>query len=228
MWIDIKHPFIRGYWWVLVYVSVVLSVVNLFLAFAWQSPSLGGLLRDAAGYVYLDLEYNAATWFSSILLATCSLSAFLVYSSLPSRRSLIAAGWLVAGFVFLFLSVDETAGFHERLGFTMGEPHKLSLGPFTWLSTSRWVLIYAVPILIFVVFLVLWIRKALAGEAKSRLAVLAGLACWIGVILLESLLFTIPEGLRPVEIWLEESLEMAGALLFIYAFARFQFSTGSS
>jgi len=77
------------------------------------------ILRDFFG---LEREGNVPTWFSSLQLAligvVCGVT-FLAEKASGSMRK-YALFWLGLSLLFLFLSMDETAQFHERLDEVVG------------------------------------------------------------------------------------------------------------
>jgi hypothetical protein len=89
----------------------------------------------------MDLEANLPTWFSSVLMfaAACLLWAVAHSDSRHARR------WRFLAFVFLCMSIDETAQLHETLGWTLKNAFQVS-----GLLHFAWVLL-AIP---FVAFLV--------------------------------------------------------------------------
>ena len=62
----------------------------------------------------LDHERNIPTLFSSLLLLGCA-GLFMVEGLMARRNSEPSGIWHGLGAIFIFLAVDETAGFHEAL-----------------------------------------------------------------------------------------------------------------
>ena len=92
-------------------ILVALHLIGLYLRF-----ELG---RDyALGFVPLfdlDSEKNAPTLYSSMLLISASVLAFLAAVSAPEFRW----RWRLIGLVLLVLGVDETFGLHEPIFFVL-------------------------------------------------------------------------------------------------------------
>lgn len=63
----------------------------------------------------LDREANIPTLYSSVTILLCAglLAVIAVAEKRQQRRQYIY--WLVLALTFLFLSIDETAGLHERM-----------------------------------------------------------------------------------------------------------------
>lgn len=243
MRIDPRHPFARSVWWSLVVLNLVFAALLLVVAVAKPftvvdaerafsvDPSYSERIVDQMGpslftsvakQFDLDAEMSFANWVSTLQFAFCGLLAFIVYSSLPRKRTPVAAGWLLAGTGMLFLSIEEATGFHEIVGVSLGGPETVSVGPLSWHMVYRWVLIYSIPLLLAAVLLILWVRKAMPEEPRLRRLVFLGVAFWIVALLLEGIGTSIPHAFTRVEIFFEELSEMVGALLFIYSFAHFQ------
>lgn len=62
----------------------------------------------------LDAESNIPTWYSSAVLLMISLAFITIYSALPKNEFHKTGSFLLASFIFLFLSIDEIAQLHEK------------------------------------------------------------------------------------------------------------------
>lgn len=62
----------------------------------------------------MDFENNIPTWFSSTLLSACALVLLLI-SAVHRRQQPLHVSFGLLAFVFLLLSIDEAASFHEIL-----------------------------------------------------------------------------------------------------------------
>lgn len=248
MRIDPQHPFARSVWWSLVALNLIFTLLLLVLAVVKPfmiadrerafsiDPSYSerimhqiepSLFLVIAKQLDLNDEGNFANWVSTLQLAFCGLLAFLIFSSLPRKRTFIAVGWLLAGAGMMFLSFEEAGSLHELVGVSMGGSGTISIGPLSWHEVYRWVLIYSIPLLLAAVVLILWVRWAMREEPRLRRLVILGFALWIAALLLEGIGTSIPHAFIRVEILLEELFEIAGALLFIYSFAHYQWRLGT-
>lgn len=72
----------------------------------------------------LDDEANVPTWFSSVLMFAISVTAFLIYRGFRCGGTILRLSWAGLSVVFLALSIEEVAGFHEALMV----PLRLALG----------------------------------------------------------------------------------------------------
>jgi hypothetical protein len=83
---------------------VVLNVLNLV------SIAMGAD-TDRTKYFLLALERNPSTWFSALLLGLAGAFAWLIGRGRPDVRT-----WNLVAVIFMVLSLDEVATFHEWLG----------------------------------------------------------------------------------------------------------------
>ena len=61
-------------------------------------------------------DISIPTCYSSFALLVCAALLFLIGSAKARERAPYARHWTILGGIFVFLSVDEVAGIHERLG----------------------------------------------------------------------------------------------------------------
>lgn len=195
---------------VLVAMSLAMDVIR-FIVFEGRGISRGGTFMNLWD---LDTEDTVPTWFSTLLLA--GIGALL----LAWRRELGASGragwaWTFLGAVFLALSFDEMASLHERLGGVVGSALSIDSGPLLY----AWVIPAAVALVAFVVVLMPFLRS-LHRVTLTRFVV-AGAVFVGGALGLELVggALTSSVGTEATVSWavtaLEETLEMAGALLFL-------------
>jgi hypothetical protein len=70
----------------------------------------------------LNAEATVAVWMSSaILLVIAIVAAACALEESNQSRSPAALGWTLIGGLFIILSIDETAGFHELAGIIVAE-----------------------------------------------------------------------------------------------------------
>lgn len=190
----------------------VLHILGQCIAF-----SLGrdGIAEPFIRLLNLDVERSIPTFFSSMMLLASSFFLFIITSALrKDGKSYLY--WFGLSLIFLFLSLDESLMIHEGL------IEKLR----TQLDTSgflyfAWVIPYAAGLII---FLLVYIRFLINLPYRTRLLfIIAGIVYVSGAMGLEliggkyyelygdqSLSFTIL-------FTIEEILEMAGVVVFIYA-----------
>lgn len=165
---------------------------------------------DTSKWLYLGLERNPSTWFSSAQLALAALLACCLGNGRTDRRH-----WnLVAG-LLLVMSLDETATFHEKLGGLPGFPH---------LGSRAWVGAGLVIVAVVGARLIPWAATQL--EPHLRHGLLLGAALFLaGAVGLESAagawqdshgqdrMFWVLSGL-------EENCEMLGVTVVVVLFLR--------
>jgi hypothetical protein len=163
-----------------------------------------------------------AAWYSSLLLSLNALAAFLIANSgsTPATQTRVyRLAWTGAACVFLALSIDETAQFHEKTAtafylFVGHIPYLTDLHP-----TFGWVLLFLPFVVGFVVGAIMVIRTWLAFNPRSRLFALAAVACWVGVVLTEA--FESQQWFLGRSRALEEGLEIIGSTLFLVSFTEY-------
>ena len=160
------------------------------------------LATDASRWLLLGLERNPSTWFSAAQLALAAVLAYAVGIGRDDRRN-----WNVVAAVLLFLSVDEVATVHEKLGQLPGIP---GIGHRAWAGAG---LVLAA--------LVAWrlLPWALRLERPLRFALVVGGATFVA----GAIGFEVAAAQRAHEdttFWvlssIEENLEMVG----VYVVAR--------
>src|ERR1041384_4102766 len=170
----------------------------------------------------LDGEGNLPTWFSSFQLTLIAISFWSMATRVrararPSRRFLQACAWL-----FLLLSIDETAMFHERITAAVGSRY------IDWLPA--YLIAHPGDAIVCLAVVAACVRGAyshLRGMwLSSRRATLIGLVgCaiyWMGAAVLETIGYQMLSAgvsllLYRVEVAFEEYFEMLGASLILYA-----------
>jgi hypothetical protein len=190
-------------------IAVTGLVVVSGLGLAVELIHLGShaeLVEVFVGLLSLSYETNLPTWYASTLLAVCGLSLFAIADQAASDRG----WWRALGAIFLYISFDEAVEIHENLGGWFGGEGLLY---FDWVIPAS--IIVAVLGAVFLPFL---FRLA---PLERRRFVLAGAIYVGGALVLE-----LPLGLvastwgddHPAYAgidWLEETMELAGATLFL-------------
>ena len=158
----------------------------------------------------LDAEGSVAVWFSSMQLF--SVAGVAAYCAWRERRR---SWWWLSG-LFLYISVDETAGFHEAIGEWLGR--RLSV-PFFFPhgGVKLWLLAF-LPLIVFAVWYVgKFLSRDFRGRTGPRVLAWAGLALWLEALLIETG-WVFRQTTLPILVGWEEVLEMAGATCFLVAF----------
>lgn len=175
--------------------------------------------------VHFDIEGNLPSWFSTINLFIASILLFVISKSDYAKQQNQQKYWLVLTLIFIFMSFDENAMFHE----TIGEIILGITGPladFTWLGTVPYMI--AIPILLMFLYKFLFALK----PYFRNMFVLCGFIFCLGALGFEYLgflnFYVGPNSDNAGDSYtyllmntLEESLEMFGVVLFIFSLLRF-------
>ena len=206
----------------------VLAIVTVLLLLAGIA---GQLSKFLAGHDYLrgfvplfdlDGEQNIPTFWSVLLLLVSSL-LLAVVAALHRRQQLpYAAHWTVLSVGFLLMAYDEAFRVHETLIIPVGNLLGSSnLGLFYY----AWVVPGTVLVILLGLFFLQFIRHL---EARTRLRFLVAGSLYIGgAIVVEAIGGSYAEraGMNNltynVITTVEESLEMVGLTVFIWALLRY-------
>lgn len=170
----------------------------------------------------VDHENNIPSWYSSITILLCSLLLWLIFSIKNQCKDRYARYWQGLSIIFLLLSLDEAASFHELL---IPVGHAMKTSGFLFL-------IWVVPGIIFALTIALiYFKFWMALPAKIRYLFLAAGVIYVlgaagmemvGGYYIDSQLKASTVGFTPnlsiaMILAMEEFLEMIGILVFIYA-----------
>jgi hypothetical protein len=162
----------------------------------------------------LDSERSISTWFSSSALLFCSilLTTIAYYGKRGSRY---AGHWKLLALIFLLMSLDEAASFHEMM---IPLRSALDLGGFLFYA---WVIPGAAFVL---VFALAYLKFFLELPSKSRrLFAIAGILYIWGVLGMEMIsgyqtdLYGRTTPIHVAITTIEETFEMLGLSIFTYA-----------
>jgi hypothetical protein len=172
-------------------------------------------LREAFARFDLDKEPAIPTWFSSMLLLAASVTLGVIAVEKRRRHERFAAHWVGLGVIFLGLSIDEIAGFHELLSSRMEGFHLTGVFFYAWvIPACIFVLIFALAYLRFLLHL---------GWRFGVLFAAAGTIYVFGAVGMEVVgaemqqTFGMDSVPYQLAVTAEEGCEMLGASLFVYA-----------
>jgi len=164
----------------------------------------------------LNVENNVPTWFSSITLFLCAAALWLTGQLARRRRDANTRYWFGIAAVFVLMSLDEVATIHEKL-----------LNPSRSLFHTGGFLYYAwvIPGALFVsAFLMVTLRFLWRLPTRTRCRfILAGFVYVAGSLGMEMVAgnYEFVHGVDDLVLGMmavvEESLEMAGTILFLRA-----------
>jgi hypothetical protein len=193
---------------------VLLSIGGQLSTYLFTNPVLAGL----APVFYVDVEHNIPTYFTVVLLLIAASLIGVIAIHHGKQESPRVSEWVVLSLGFLFMALDETFQFHEGLnipvGALMGDG---DLGVFYY----PWV----IPGIALVFVLGLYFLRFLQDlPAGFRFRFLMAAILYIGGAIGVELVGSHHAGLHGSENWtysmiatLEESLEIAGLLMFMWA-----------
>jgi len=191
-------------------VIAALSVVNIGVLIVDLSS---GRKVNALGRMFIfDAERNVPTAYSALALLACAI--LITEIGLRHRRAGESAPlWYGLAFAFLFLAFDEFVQIHERLGVNMRDT----------LDTNQvfyfaWVIPYGIALAVFVAlyprFLLRLPRRTMVLFIVSGLIFVTGA---IGFEMLGGLISGRGSVWYAAVSTIEETMEMLGIALFIYA-----------
>jgi len=166
---------------------------------------------------YVDLEQNFPAYFSSALLLFSALLLLVITMLERKRKASNVLKWAILSICFLFLAVDEALSFHERL---INPIRNLLSSDNLGIFYYAWVIPGITFVLIFAIF---FLRFFLQLNTKTKLTFLIAAAMYIGGAIgiefingyyaelhgEENLIYSMLSNL-------EECLEMAGTIVFIW------------
>jgi len=202
--------------WALAFVIAGLVCANLIAVLYFRDYLQNDWLWGLVPLFNMDAESNIPTFFSTGLLLTCALLLGTIAALRSQERHPSAIKWAGLALVFLYVSMDEAAGIHGLLT----EPTQRRLGVSGALSFA-WV----IPAMAAVVVLAtLYVRFILALPRRIRLLFIVSAMVYVGgAVGLEMVaaawveLHTKDNTTYVLISTLEETLEMLGATIFIYA-----------
>ena len=198
------------------YLSALL-IVEVLLVVAY-------ILLPHSDFFDLDKEYNLPSLFSTLQLAgigVASLFAFEAERGGPARRAPLVWAWPLIGLGFFYLAADEMLAIHEGV---LTDVVRHVLPPDSLIqAVMPWQMIFAPGILGAFTMISAMGYTRLAGRRSLLAAALVGLGLWAISFVLEGAAkpFFIPRGIYRLEVGLEESAEMLGETLVLFAFASY-------
>ena len=205
-------------------IELYLLVAVILLALLGTAVEVSYYLLDhkrllgAVRQLSLAEEANIPTWYSAMLLASCALCLAAIALTQDPGDGKYRRHWLILALIFTYISLDETAVIHEMTIRPVREAFGLS-GAFYY----AWTLPAAVLMAVFL-FSYLGFLRNLPPSSRNRF-VLAGLVFVGGAFGTEFIIsywwdtrgddFT--NGMLNV---IQESMEIAGASLFLSALLR--------
>ncbi len=170
----------------------------------------------------LDAEQGFGTYFSAIQLYILGLVVIMTAGADCGKEAewKDKLPWYLVASVYFYIGLDDLIGLHDNISWIRSLFPTLTILHFV----HEWLWLYAPMIVAVVIFFSRFFLKKFSYSPKILIAVFAGLAFWILVILLEGLAKNIvyPMGIdyRNLLIRIEEGSEMLGATLFMLGFSQ--------
>ncbi|WP_108213437.1 hypothetical protein [Pontibacter mucosus] len=101
---------------------VILNVVAIYCKYFTDHPNAWGIIPQFE----LDMERNIPTYFSSFILLLSSVLLFAVAELKRKQQDKHVWHWRLLSGVFLYMSMDESAGVHEMLIYPLRENFQLT------------------------------------------------------------------------------------------------------
>lgn len=160
-------------------------------------------------FILID-EHTVAAWYSSLLLFTAAILLGVIVH-LNGMHASLRSRWRVLAIVFLFLSMDEAVALHETIPMLL-----LKLG-----IDTQWMYFGAAFVVVLGIYLIRWFRSF---DSRMRKILLLSAVMFVGGALgVETLSGVVArshgiESIAYVSMaTVEETLEMLGCCLFVYA-----------
>lgn len=177
-----------------------------------------GHFPGLADLFYLDAEKNIPTIFSVFLLFFAAV-LLTVITIFKKKNDPDVTKWAILAFGFLYMTVDEGMSIHEKLRIPM---HRFFGDVFPSIFHFVWVIPGIAVICVLTLFFAKFLRR-LPAKTRSEFVIAATLFIG-GAIGMEMVggWYAHSHGLKNLTysiiiVTLEESLEMAGVIVFIYA-----------
>lgn len=199
----------------LLIVVVVLSLLHIAATYAMFSLQTSELQFQVLGLFDMDREISIPTWYSQTLMFILAMAVLVVAIKKYRVRAPYFKRWIGLSIVFLYASIDEGASIHELLA----QPLRQAFGTEGSFLHFAWVIFGAALVAVLVLFYFkFWINL----PAKTRKLFFWGSAIYIGgSIGIETIggyyfaNYHI-DFFYSLIVLIEETMEMAGAILLIY------------
>lgn len=213
-----RNHFYAGILGAIAYLLILLSIGGQFSKFVLEHAILAAL----APLFYVDMEQNIPTLFSVFLLLFVALLLAVIATLNRKQRDAHMSKWAVLSFGFLFMAFDEAFQVHERLNIPVGTllgDGSLGVFYFPWVIPG-----IALVFILGLFFLRFWLHL----PATTRFMFLMAASIYLGGAIGIELIGSSHAELHGYENWtysmiatLEESLEMAGLIVFIWALLKY-------
>lgn len=198
--------------------GIIVTVICLYAASKFMENCVSPYCHEMEEFFHLDREANLPSWFSStlwLLAAGCALG--ITFEQRKDRRH-----WQGLVVLFIFLSLDEAAMFHERFGGAFG--NVFSANDYLFFNWLLYGIIFT--LIIGAIYLPFLFRLP---RLTRRGLILSGAVFVSGAIGVEMFGAAVHAGVTPlgssrifwgIHVIAEEGLEMLGVALLIRTLLR--------
>ena len=200
----------------------ILIIIILFLTFAslagqYSKHVLGhDYLRGFVPLFNVNTEGNIPSWYTSFAILACAVLLAVIARARKTEGDPYAIYWTILALIFLYISVDEGAGVHDTLDFSLP-----SIGFVN--SAPRYIRMLPVAILL-IIFAVVYLKFLFYLPARTRLLIIVAGTIYVsggfgmGFVMER---YGTRHGWDNMSLEMlaaiEEFLEMIGIVIFIYA-----------
>jgi hypothetical protein len=196
------------------FLLVLLSIAGQLSKFMLGHTFLAGFVP----LFYVDMEQNIPTLFSVLLILFATLLLAIIAIFHGKKRIAGVSKWVILSFGFLLMAFDEAFQFHERLNIPVGTllgSGSLGIFYFAWVIPG-----IALVFVLGIYFSRFWLQLPATTRFSFWMAATFYIGGAIGVELIGSRhaeLHGYVNGMYSMIVTLEEGLEMAGLIVFIWA-----------
>ena len=137
----------------LIFLIGLLFIGNVIAAILKKINLENELLHGLGVLLDFDREANIPTFFSALILLSCSLLLVYIYR-ISNMHKIHRTYWLLLSLIFAFLAIDEFAVIHEKL-IDILRPEYNATGYMYY----TWVLPYGIAVIIFGIFSIPFLTK---------------------------------------------------------------------
>lgn len=197
-------------------IELIIVASLLLLNLLQQFLIYQGILPKLITFIDLNEENNFPSFFSGMNLIFTGLIVLLI-SLCNDKKNKFYKHWFFISFVFFFLGTDELASIHERIG----RYTSIFLGVEDTIGGFIWVLPFSILLLILAYFYLPFLLHL--PFTYKKLLIIASIVFVGGGMVMESIGSTLVEVsvYYPLEYIIEETMEMLGVIIFLYAFFKY-------
>lgn len=206
-------------------IALVLGVTASVLILAGLAGQLGPYFAgsdEEVTLLNLNSEQNIPAFFSMLLILAATLLLTLIAVFKKAEDETYALYWAVLACGFMFMAVDEVMSIHEKLNEPMSRllgKERFGIFYFPWVAGG----------IVIVIGTGLFFLKFLRHlRARTRFLFLAAAATYLGGAIVVELIGNYFAAAHGIKSWtfivsgaVEEGLEMAGMIVFIFALLKY-------